>query len=856
MVVVLGLIAFIINIGYFVKAKINLQNAVDAAAYSGASVQARQLTNIAYLNWEMRNVFKEWMFKYYVLGNLNVDAIKNPTSGSFPKFTMQSNGIDSNSIDKYNVPSICIDFSNSGDTGICNFYRIPGLPRFEAYNVQGMTETTNATIDAIVGEKANDCARRSALNFSTATLWAYNIKPKEGESNFLIDEAPKIAFDRQGAFPAAFELAIRMRNLEYQVNKAPNTQGVCMQKDEYNSDFCGLELSQALSEGLIANERLNKAYQSAWRNLGGLAPNDLLKKTFTLKELSPTPYQSPNIRSLSNLLIPEGNTQKFYLDLKLMTLNYSTFYTAFAVDSGGKTSSGVSTEAGCEATKVGLPIPGYPLGFVKNPNVMTYYAVKGESNFIGLFNPFKFEKGIKLSAYAAAKPFGGKIGPALFNLDGDDRAQIEPISDGGKIFLSSAQTMGIRRGAGGSNNFQLGDPLPFTGFWQESENQAIGGWISGDDIRFGIPNMIYDYPGSASDTTATYLSSSPITVIKDNPNDATLRAGLFNKDSLAKFINNNINISDGITPDEIKTAILSVRAPTLYDMLNYTVPTSEAINQSNSVPSFGFVNEKNGITASINNEQNVYSMQIYAPVFSETNDTLYKSVNDVLNQFNSYINNQKPSIEKYINSMKSTAAWIYNGNISGASNQNTALAAANLIADIPISYYQNNPNDQNAKPSCKSIAGKFAYFYTGSQDLIDNSNGSCGTYANETLPEMLRTYWSNNQSELGLYYNSTYTEPTQAIRQSIYSSFRPIARTDAPNGVFKNKIRSSSSNTNMSRNYYSTKFINLTSLLSEQRFSVFSNGPTTTTQPILPTGEFRNKLSGPDAGFIQDKVKH
>ena len=72
-------IAFIINIGIFVKAKINLQNAVDAAAFAGASVQARQLSNISYLNWEMRNVYKEWMFKNYVLGNLSLDEISGPS---------------------------------------------------------------------------------------------------------------------------------------------------------------------------------------------------------------------------------------------------------------------------------------------------------------------------------------------------------------------------------------------------------------------------------------------------------------------------------------------------------------------------------------------------------------------------------------------------------------------------------------------------------------------------------------------------------------------------------------------------------------------------------------------------------
>src|SRR5690606_16571310 len=82
LVVLISIIAFVINVGLFVKAKINLQNATDASAFAGAAVQSRQLTNIAYLNWEMRNVFKEWMYKYYVIGNLNITDVMNTSPGA------------------------------------------------------------------------------------------------------------------------------------------------------------------------------------------------------------------------------------------------------------------------------------------------------------------------------------------------------------------------------------------------------------------------------------------------------------------------------------------------------------------------------------------------------------------------------------------------------------------------------------------------------------------------------------------------------------------------------------------------------------------------------------------------------
>ena len=58
--------AFTTNVGMLVHAKINLQNAADAAAYAGAAVQARQLTAASYLNWEMRRALKEFLFYYDV----------------------------------------------------------------------------------------------------------------------------------------------------------------------------------------------------------------------------------------------------------------------------------------------------------------------------------------------------------------------------------------------------------------------------------------------------------------------------------------------------------------------------------------------------------------------------------------------------------------------------------------------------------------------------------------------------------------------------------------------------------------------------------------------------------------------
>ena len=226
MVIIVGLMAFVINIGIFVKAKINLQNAVDAAAYSGAAVQARQLTNIAYMNWAMRNIYKEWMFKYYVLGQLSLPDAQVRDGNGKMDFRLPSLALGSPSLvrysaqDPWNIPSICIDFA--GADKLCNTYSLPGLPDFSAYGIPGVDEIDQAFIEWIQANKAKDCSFRSQLNFLIAREWSYGLGGGPGTA--LSPHAPAISTDRAGAFPRALEAAIRVRNLEYILNAPPQSK--------------------------------------------------------------------------------------------------------------------------------------------------------------------------------------------------------------------------------------------------------------------------------------------------------------------------------------------------------------------------------------------------------------------------------------------------------------------------------------------------------------------------------------------------------------------------------------------------------------------------------------------------------
>jgi len=833
--VLITFMGFIINVGIFVKAKINLQNAVDASAFAGAAVQARQITNIGYLNWEMRNIYKEWMFKYYVIGNLNIADIAG-SPGTNSDFTMESYQAGPNTAtDSYNFPSVCIDFADTGGTGLCRRYMIPGLPEFDSSAVFGLTETTNAFINALKSGKAEACSARTSLNYAAAHLWAYNVnvEAEAGQIN-LKDVAPQIAPDRTGAFPAAFEMAIRIRNLEVQVNTPPQTSGVCL--DQGLGVNCAQTITDYIS-GLGQSpsaERLNKAFYSGSRNLGSEEDSEM-RHSYTLSEISPAVSPDTSETSTSNLLIPAGAARKkYYLDLKLMTLNYSTFYTAFMPDSSQtQTSLGtVSTGAACAATKIGLPIPGYPLGYVKNPNILTYYAVRAKAKFIGLFNPFDIggDGGITLTAFAAAKPFGGRIGPMLFkmNQSGASSTGSSQItarqSTGTSKFVSSAYMTGMdtsqikdKHGNVGAPGVYLpGAPIPVNvssnnRFWLNKETDIMGGYNdSASAIVFGIPNLIYDYPSSSVSDYSSYVAPAQIDIVIPGGGTAP-KGGLYNGKILTKFKNNLPNIGGAVSPADITNGIHSARAPTVYEAYNYLIPTPEEFNAEEKVDSFGVITQNLNDTVQAGK---MYQLSLYAPIFSDAPDSLYKNSADIQGVLDAYLYTQAKAIEKYKSSMNEAAFAIYDTSVDPNTGEKTALAAANAISDV-VTPTITLAAAKTAKPTCQSIAGKFVYFYLGgtqaAEDAVQSSHSSCASIA--TLRSLMMRNWSINKDTLGEYYNDTYVLPSDSkTRKALFSAYRPGPSHDAPSGNGKVLNVLGRPTEDMRRNFYSTKLITLKSV--------------------------------------------
>ena len=120
--------AMAINVALVVHDKINLQNAVDLAAYYGAQRQAEMLNVIAHKNYQIRQSWKLLTWRYRVLGTMGLRRPPHPAYNNGP-LTEQPAFSDSS------PPSVCVTYKPNweevrGTDNLCQMFlvRIPPLP--------------------------------------------------------------------------------------------------------------------------------------------------------------------------------------------------------------------------------------------------------------------------------------------------------------------------------------------------------------------------------------------------------------------------------------------------------------------------------------------------------------------------------------------------------------------------------------------------------------------------------------------------------------------------------------------------------------------------------------------------------
>lgn len=830
LILVMGMLAFIINVGLFVKAKINLQNAVDAAAFSGAATQSRQLTNIAYLNWEMRNTYKEWMFKYYILGQMAFTKGGNNLSDPILNANQRINFLlkrpavagDAGSVgfDKYNVPSICVH--NNSTTDICPIYALPGIPRFPAVGVAGISEIHEAFVNKLVEEKGENCSARTKINFLASLSWAYSSGTKE------IPGAPLIATNRTGAWPESLELAMRVRNLEMIMNRPPVA----------DMDYLNINNYISVGQEIGLNERPMKAFMSAFKNLGGgkykdaleggsgaVSAADELAATFKLTELPPQPFEAGE-RTTSGFLIPpvftyQGETsigalKKHYVDLQAVPVNYTTLFTTFVTGLNElDDSEATRVDANCRVSKSAMPVPGYIMGFVKNPEVLTYYAVKGEAEFTGLFFPRSSDSeagSFKLTAYAAAKPFGGRIGPRLFSFMDGNTSVVTRQDDNSR---TSAFVTGIDIPAA---NFAPGMPIPSSrNFWARVPSSSLGGVPgAGTPIAYSIPNMIYDFDTDSELNAQNASGVIPFQIVRPKNFEAETVGhdrGLYQSYQIKKlkealggdFTGRNM------TNQEVLKALIVSRRVTRYDAVNYLIPDfkrpTPGSELTNAAPTANII-QPTGVGVG-----DYY--RLFAPLVGT--NLLYSTNAEVEDIVIRYMSANGDAIKAYLKALLDVGNVIFNLPASPGSTINVnAQAAKSIHANANGSSTNEVPPDLESpdplsEVGCnyKDMASKFNHFFN-----ITRSTTACGIVPLTAL--MVEYIDKKNLNGGGLYYTTSYYNPlpVDTIMTAYYPGPRHGTGFDASNTTVNPIGAAGTTEYSSHRNYYSTKFVPLSKVMT------------------------------------------
>lgn len=807
LMVTITMMAFVINVGLFVKAKINLQNAVDAAAWSGASVQARQLTKIAYLNWEMRNTYKEYMFKYYVLGVLGLrDQLDPPNSSTGVNFRLEpffdstnpeAASLGTEAIDPHNIPSVCIHFGS--ENNICKIYDVPGIPRFNTVGLPSITPMQESFLNTIVEVKSANCSKRSDINFGVAMVWAF------GTGANVFKDIPQIAAQRVGAWPQAFELAMRIRNMEFMMNTPPVDQPICRQ-----GAGC-LQVDQLNAEQLAftdppfpKNERSVKAFMSAYRNLGGgkfkesgagNSNQNPFSQTFKLTELKPQ-KNTIDRASLSGFLINPsaygGVIDKYYVDLKAWPVNLTTFYTTFVPTNSNV--AGVAAEGTCKGSKTALPVPAYLTGFTKNPEIITYYAVKGEANFVGMLYPFADDEGVVLSAYSAAKPFGGRVGPKLFNSTNNQTvvARTDTISRKSGPYIS---TMVIPA----SSSFDSGKVIPFSADYFAQNGDPVGGIPgTGTEVKFVVPNLLYTNVNMSAQSAGDIQELTDANGNRSKLNSPDELLGLYDIAQYTAFIGNLETVaSDAVMSNEqIARSIASVRAPTPYEAANYLIPSVPKYDNgdvfSNSHPS----------QISAGGATVVDEYRLFAPLVGT--GTLYPTDAEAITVINEFLDDNEESIKSYLTSLHEVAQSMRTAATSTRGGGAAYNDAANTI--------HNNPSTPDSAPlpgDCLniSVAQKFHHFFREDSTQCDII----------PLKEMMREYINGasagSASEFKNFYRTSY-QNNMGTNQAIMSAYSPDELYAGKSGSNKRAslLQGTEEDDLVLRNFYSTKFVGVNSI--------------------------------------------
>ncbi len=375
--------AMAINVGLVIHDKINLQNAVDLAAYYGAAKQAEILNQIAHVNFQMRQNYKLFTWRYRVLGGVgnrfNPYNVANSTNSILSESPIGNNL----------RPTVCVsdsfwqEFVNlEGDATVCddpdltipNIIPASGGGNIVPYysNLVSFTEMANQQL-------LIQCYESGIFNW----LFAARIL-----THFRVDGLVRKNIVRR--------LSNNLSSPEFQDLRGESVREGVRNTFELNlteanrAGITDFRYFNSMSEGQCSDSqfwlpevRINPVLM--FTDFRPTGPNNFCEPENVPNR--PVPGRTPGPGGLTNL--PNG-------------LNQPQFVSTFVAPNQLL----IDHWSGEPSESTGLHSS---IGFEKNPWCMVYSGVTATTSVRKPFSPTGGT--VTLTARGFAKPFGGRIGP-------------------------------------------------------------------------------------------------------------------------------------------------------------------------------------------------------------------------------------------------------------------------------------------------------------------------------------------------------------------------------------------------------------------------------------------------------------
>ncbi len=417
--VVFVFFAMLINVGLLVHHKINLQQSTDLAAYYGAMKQAEILNVMAHVNYQIRQSWKLFTWRYRVLGTFGIIGVKG----------------------------------TSKETGSTN--ELPGFP--VSWIKDGQKNTVPINFDVNAENQKCTIGKAAGLGFADVPFMCMGHigfadwpAPSKGDETFCKIDCGNLgnAQTTIGALPKVGNFSWGNANIGGAINKAITaTENNIRYKCENLAPTTLAMLGLYYGNYRFDTTNRKKIVDLLHKNLI-LEENEILdiegKKIITgVKNTLENNLTEANKSSLTQSSITTFNgakksktNEKLIAEIKFQFLNMFLFQCKCLASGDScnpsielKNLGDVSLANGSDLMnqlndKYKQLAPSIQalfqdnsdkintLGYEKNPWYNVYYGVKATSEPRIPFLPLSK---IKLNAISFAKPFGGTIGPTYYN---------------------------------------------------------------------------------------------------------------------------------------------------------------------------------------------------------------------------------------------------------------------------------------------------------------------------------------------------------------------------------------------------------------------------------------------------------